>query len=242
MHTFISFLTGSGLFYSFRFFPFITFFLILLISLFLIYKKNIFQIFFLLTGIAYAFIRYEPVEPLTIPDERITVRGFFESYPMKTEKGSYWQEFFVHTAQSKDGQFKKEITRRKFILFSNEAYESGREYQLEVKTLERFKRFNPGGNKGENIPARIVSSEQIGLRNAAFRTMFQEYRHNMSNYIEERFPNDSGALIKSITIGQKSQMNDELREAFNAAGLAHILSISGTHFGLFSVILFTLSS
>ncbi len=29
-----------------------------------------------------------------------------------------------------------------------------------------------------------------------------------------------------------------LRDAFNVTGLAHILSISGTHFGLFSVLLF----
>ena len=35
-------------------------------------------------------------------------------------------------------------------------------------------------------------------------------------------------------------MSDGLKDAFNSTGLAHILSISGTHFGIFSVLLFGL--
>lgn len=37
-----------------------------------------------------------------------------------------------------------------------------------------------------------------------------------------------------------SYLGDDLKEAFNVTGLAHILSISGTHFGLFSVMMFAI--
>ena len=61
-----------------------------------------------------------------------------------------------------------------------------------------------------------------------------------TQYIEEHCKKDSGALVASITTGQMTNMSEELREAFNVTGLAHILSISGTHFGLFSVFLFAI--
>ena len=35
-------------------------------------------------------------------------------------------------------------------------------------------------------------------------------------------------------------MSDGMKDAFNSTGLAHVLSISGTHFGIFSVLLFGL--
>ena len=53
-----------------------------------------------------------------------------------------------------------------------------------------------------------------------------------------RFQKDSAALISSVTTGEASYLGDDLKEAFNSTGLAHILRISGTHFGLFSVMLF----
>ena len=43
-----------------------------------------------------------------------------------------------------------------------------------------------------------------------------------------------------MTTGDTSYLSDELRDAFNSTGLVHILSISGTHFGMFSVMLFGL--
>ncbi|MCG2710291.1 MAG: DNA internalization-related competence protein ComEC/Rec2, partial [Thermodesulfovibrionales bacterium] len=42
--------------------------------------------------------------------------------------------------------------------------------------------------------------------------------------------------------GQRGNMSDGLRDAFSSAGLAHVLSISGTHFGIFSVLLFGIFS
>ncbi len=45
-------------------------------------------------------------------------------------------------------------------------------------------------------------------------------------------------MVSAITTGERRYINEELRDAFNSSGLAHILSISGTHFGLFSIFLF----
>ncbi|MBI1810978.1 MAG: DNA internalization-related competence protein ComEC/Rec2 [Nitrospirae bacterium] len=70
--------------------------------------------------------------------------------------------------------------------------------------------------------------------------MFEDARAKLNRYVTENFSADSGALVSAITTGQRGNMSDGLKDAFSSTGLAHILSISGTHFGIFSVLLFGL--
>ncbi len=67
---------------------------------------------------------------------------------------------------------------------------------------------------------------------------FDKWRKRINDCVLARFQKDSAALISSVTTGETSYFGDDLKDAFNSEGLAHILSISGTHFGLFSVKLF----
>src|SRR4030043_14057 len=72
----------------------------------------------------------------------------------------------------------------------------------------------------------------------SFCTEIQKLRYRLNKYIQANFEKDSSAFISAITTGQRASIDEDLRNAFNKTGLAHILSISGTHFGLFSVFLF----
>jgi competence protein ComEC len=67
--------------------------------------------------------------------------------------------------------------------------------------------------------------------------IFDAFRESLHEYITGRFSGDSADFISAVTIGEV-HFDEGLKEAFNATGLAHILSISGTHFGLFSVVAF----
>jgi competence protein ComEC len=69
--------------------------------------------------------------------------------------------------------------------------------------------------------------------------MFERSRQSLHEYITERFSRDSADFISAVTIGGV-HIEEDLKQAFNTTGLAHILSISGTHFGLFSVMIFGL--
>ena len=66
--------------------------------------------------------------------------------------------------------------------------------------------------------------------------MFEDAKAKLNRHISDNFNDDSGALISAITTGQRGNMSEGLKDAFNSTGLAHILSISGTHFGIFSVL------
>jgi competence protein ComEC len=67
--------------------------------------------------------------------------------------------------------------------------------------------------------------------------VFEPYRQSLKSYIDTRFSRDTAAFIAAVTIGE-TRLAEDLKSAFNTTGLAHILSISGTHFGLFSVVIF----
>ena len=63
---------------------------------------------------------------------------------------------------------------------------------------------------------------------------FYELRRGVAARIERLFPK-SGALVKALVLGDKGDMDDELRESFAKAGVAHLLAISGMHVTLLAM-------
>jgi competence protein ComEC len=239
MHFFILFLTGVILFYSFHYFPFSTLFVSLTSAAYLTVKKKFFLIFLFLLGITYAFLRYEPAQDLPYTRDKIAVKGIFESYPVKTDRGTFRQicsitdASDINTGERLNGFAGKEIT-----LFSDSEFELGAEYGLAIKFQKSRKRFNPGQQMRDDMYATLLYVYDSGKKRNSLNSKIQECRYRINRYIEEHINGDSGAFVASITTGQRVNMTDELKEAFNATGLVHILSISGSHFGLFSVLLF----
>jgi competence protein ComEC len=127
---------------------------------------------------------------------------------------------------------------REIVLFSDRAFDPGTECELGITFLKSRKTLNPGEQSRNDICANLSEIYDLGEKRMSLYSKIQEYRYRINRYIEENFEKESGAFVASVTTGQATNLNEELREAFNATGLAHILSISGTHFGLFSVLLF----
>ena len=246
---FISFLSGVVLFYSFQYFPFSTVSAFLLSSVYLSVKKRFFLILIIITGIAFAFIRYDPVKDIlslskdTISGKEFAVRGVFESYPTKTDMGIFKQTFNIKSAVGiKTGEGLKELINQEVIFFSNREFEPGTECDVTIKFPKDRTRLNPGKWNKDELYANMLEVNDSGHRKISLNSKIQEYRYRLNRYIGENFKKDSGAFIASITTGQRANMDEELRNAFNTTGLAHILSISGTHFGLFSMFLFGIFS
>lgn len=70
------------------------------------------------------------------------------------------------------------------------------------------------------------------------RTGILMMRQRLAVILENSLSRESASFHKAIIPGIKSGISPAMREAFSAAGLAHLLSISGTHFGLLAFILF----
>ncbi len=59
---------------------------------------------------------------------------------------------------------------------------------------------------------------------------FQRIRDKIKKIYEEHLPKDTSSLLEALTIGDKSDLDDNIIENFRKASLSHVLAISGTHF------------
>ncbi len=239
MQFFATFLVGVVLFYAFQYFPFSTVFVSLLSSIYLSIKKKYVLILVLVTGMAFAFLRYEPPKELPSIRDKIVVKGVFESYPAKTGRGTFKQTLTTESAVSAEtGENLAEFTGRGILLLSDKAFDPGTECELGIKFIKSRKRLNPGERVWDGISAGLLDIRDACNQKSSLYSKIEGYRYSINKYIEDNFKEESGAFVESITTGQTSDINEELRDAFNITGLTHILSISGSHFGLFSVLLF----
>ena len=235
----ISFFTGILFFYAFQYFPYTTGFLGVISSAFLFTRRKPLLVLMVVLGAVYAFLRYEPACEIPSIKDMTAIRCTFETYPVKTEQGSLRQTAQIGSAvNATTGDGIHDFIGREVVIFADREFALGRDYGLVVKFLKSRKRLNPGTHVIDTLHARLSEIVDEGTGNPSVYTTVQEWRHRIHTFIAGNFKKDSGALIASMTIGQDASLSERLRGAFNATGLTHILSISGTHFGLFSVFLF----
>lgn len=237
---FLSFLSGVILFYSFLYFPFSSGCIFLSSSLWFTIKKRFIFILLILLGVAFAFLRYEPLKDMSyIGGREVVVKGIFESHPVKSDSDMFRQAFTIRSAlDMKAGEMMDDLAGREIMLFSDKEFDLSTEYEIAIKFLRDRTRLNPGMWNSEDIFANLLDVKDFKKRGISIGSMIQEFRYRLDRFIKENFKKDSGAIIAAMTIGQMAYVSEDLRNAFNTTGLTHILSISGTHFGLFSVFLF----
>jgi competence protein ComEC len=114
-------------------------------------------------------------------------------------------------------------------------------YVIAAKTERDRERRNPGSFKDEGVYATLAEVRKAEpLKGNSVQRWLQDSRDRLNYFFKNSFEGDSGALLASQTTGERSTMSEEMKDAFNSTGLAHLLSISGTHFGLFSALIFGL--
>jgi competence protein ComEC len=240
----LSFLAGVLFSSLFHYFPFFSFILFISAAVFLISKRKFLLILFLAGGVFYAFFRYYPAPDMSdIWNKELKVTGRFTQGGNAKASERNIQTFLVDTAQDEESGEELDWLHDKEIRIPADFavdYDDG--YELLMETGKDRTRLNPGQLVKGRLYGGIVSAEDKGESPARFFTVFERQRSSLNKYISGRFSEDSGALIAAMTTGDTSQLSDELRDAFNSTGLVHILSISGTHFGMFSVMLFGLFS
>ncbi|HBR22075.1 MAG TPA: DNA internalization-related competence protein ComEC/Rec2 [Nitrospiraceae bacterium] len=240
MAFFISFLAGVILFYSFHYFPFTSSLIFFLSLVLLIFKKRYLLIPVLVFGVLYAFFRYAPETDFSnIRGKEIIVSGVFSSDAVTTPTGKFIQEFRVSSGAAKEtGKQLREIEERDIFIFSDSEFAVGNRYEIAVKIGRDNRKFNPGMTENNNLYANLVGVNDLRGGKKSVWAVFEDARARLNRHISDNFNDDSGALVSAITTGNRGNMSDNLKDAFNSTGLAHILSISGTHFGIFSVLLF----
>lgn len=104
-------------------------------------------------------------------------------------------------------------------------------------TLVKLTSFrNPGGFDGEtynrvnNLGARLAQSQVIAIDAGVSWWQRMELTNKyLCKRMEKAVGSDAGSVLSGMVLGGSSKLDDELREIFTANGIAHLLSVSGTH-------------
>lgn len=251
MLIFLFFLLGIVLFHTFHFFPLTSGVIFVVLSALIIFGqggagrdfgRKPFLVVLLLSGFFYGFFRYSPpVDPSSLGRE-IVIDCATEEAPQELLSGRSVSEVKVGAAFDPDtGRSYPFLRGRVMNIISDGGLKGGFHYLVKVRTGRDMERLNPGAIQGDRLYGFLseVMEFHPEMSNPVY-LWFQEKRHGINREIKSAFDKDSSALLAAITTGERSTMSDEVKDAFNTTGLAHLLSISGTHFGLFATLTFGL--
>lgn len=244
MSYFISFIYGATVFYLHNFFPFASLFIsLMLIAFLIIFRRNrskvlpsLFFIFIAFSGFFYAKLSYVPPTTFSyISGESIEIQAVAktEAVLLNPQKDIFSQTVEIKQALDKD---MKPLHIKELRLVAGNA--------LNPERIYRIKAHIPGDayflNPGSRANLLTAYADEIKDAGSVSTGLFERARIRLNGYMRDNFSKDSAGFLMSIVTGERSLLTKELREAFNATGLAHILSISGAHFGLLFFFLFRL--
>jgi competence protein ComEC len=240
MPIFIPFISGISLFHLFHYFPFMSAIIFFSAVSYALFRRNFILVPVIALGIFYALFRFSPhLDSLDVWNKELRLTGRFVQGRDVTSSGQAMRLFrpdsvvYEDTGEDIEGLNDEDIT-----IFSDIDTDYEREYELLLKTGKDGSRMDPGWTRFNRLSGRIISADEKGIPGYSVARKFDSYRDRLNRYFLGNFSRDSAALTASITTGEMSYLDDELKNAFNVTGLAHILSISGSHFGMFSVMLY----
>ncbi len=242
--TAVSFICGIAVHKFLPFFPFT--FTALLIFLFLyLYRFNrrrfLIIAFVLFSGIIYGFIRHGNTESTIPPDDAYLIGTIIDVPEVVDERMRFTvDDVFINDVRA-DGKVKLS-----FNIHNVREYpilQSGERISALVSLRDTGLPRNPGvysyDLKEDGILAwGSVSGLKVLDKDNGIIHMVNRLRQRLGWIMERSLSPESASFHKAIIPGLKGSINQDMRDDFSSTGLAHILSISGTHFGLLAFILF----
>ena len=73
----------------------------------------------------------------------------------------------------------------------------------------------------------------VGTDSSSLSTRMLRLRHSLqTKYMAHTFEGDALGVLMALTLGDKRELNDDVRAAYTDAGVAHMLALSGLHVGI----------
>jgi competence protein ComEC len=82
--------------------------------------------------------------------------------------------------------------------------------------------------------------ELIAREPGAVRGAIEDFRRAIRRSIQDNLSGSTAPLLKALVIGDMGELTKETRSAFTAAGVNHVLSISGLHVAMLGLVVFAL--
>lgn len=249
----VSFISGIAAFNFFPYFPVSIIILCVATSVFLFKRHNGLQRMSLIVlvfafGFLYSFIRQEKVPEINLPEGEAVVEGDVIDVPeWSNKKLRFTIDHVSINGKPVQGKVRLFTAQDESIEKPIAFYKlpAGEKIRAAAKLREPNVLHNPGvyshDLKEDGIIAVGFISRIQGVgRNTGLKAWINRKRQLLGDIIDNSLTHENAALHKAIIPGLTGGMNQEIRDAFSVTGLAHILSISGTHFGLLAFIIFKL--
>ncbi len=82
--------------------------------------------------------------------------------------------------------------------------------------------------------------ELLAREGGSIRVVIEDLRRDIRRFIGRHLSHDNGALLAALVVGDMGGITKETRAAFTAAGVNHVLSISGLHVAMLGLVVFVL--
>lgn len=236
----ITFLSGIFFFYSFQYFP-ISSLLIVIASLLLLLRTSAYEkrkkhtiltlFFFFVAGLLFPLLHNQNIVEKEMPPQESILRGVFTSIPSKGEH-LYRQQFLATYPHNFKGS--------KLQMYSYTPFTPGSEAMVTAFIKSYIPKRNPGSYYSISDIVGTIKEIHYIADSDSIRYFHERIRYKISKLLEKKFNDLTAGFLRSITIGDREGLSFDIREIFNNTGLAHLLSISGTHFGLLFLLTFGL--
>lgn len=122
----------------------------------------------------------------------------------------------------------------------------------EIKLEGKLKAFERASNPGQfdSYSYYQVSGVSYRLNQAhilektieysKWRETLYQFRKSLVQKLDENLPEQESALMQTMLLGEKSELDKELKALYQRNGIAHILAISGLHVSMLGIGLFKL--
>ncbi|NQT24182.1 DNA internalization-related competence protein ComEC/Rec2 [candidate division KSB1 bacterium] len=185
---------------------------------------------------------------LNYSDLKITGFLIRDPIPKENRTGLQLQVTSVHLMDSSytsDGKILVQVRDQKL---PNMKY--GNIVELEGELVRPRERRNPGGFDYRAYLARqsihailyVNQNDQLKIfvgqkGNPMLRSLIYPVRRRLLRNIDDLLPESTRPLLKTLLLGDRTELEDSMREAYARAGIVHILAVSGLHVGFIALIL-----
>lgn len=238
MPLFLPFIGGVAIVQLYTLFPLFLSILTSTIAVWAVFRRRLPVVLMLVLGIAYAFLRLPPGPAAEVPELRIT-GSFLQPLPALT--GDVGRLTFVaeRAREAVSGKEREDLAGVEIDITVQYAPRFGRQYEIIFRPKDRL-RLNPGWQGRNGLYGAALAMRETGPADTDFSGRVRSERAALNERIRYSLSPGAAGLVAAVTTGDTMLLSDEIKASFGAAGLTHILSISGTHFGLFSALLFGL--
>ncbi|UCH80085.1 MAG: ComEC/Rec2 family competence protein [Nitrospiraceae bacterium] len=252
IHFVCALMAGIAVFNLHSFFPFTLSALSFGIILYLFFRctdrKKVFFIFVVFVAVFfYSRVRHHELPEVSIPSEAVHIIGTVNDVPEMRNGNLRFTVRDVLTETSAIPGIVNLTILQDFVLsgLRGEMLLAGDRIRVVAK-LKRPRSFhNPGvysfdARKKQIYAVGYVMGLKVLGRGKGLTTWIHKKRQRLAWIMDNSLSEESSSVLKAIVPGLKGSIGQEMRDGFSSTGLSHLLSISGTHFGLLGFMIFTL--